>query len=177
MYRFLSIVPILIAIILLAVLVWPILEDRKPEELPSALLNKRFPIFDLPGLYPKAPRLRSDNLMGKLVIVNFFASWCVPCRTEIRELKTIASNGVSIYGIAYKDDMETIRRFLSNFGNPYKIVGVDHDGRTGLEFGVYGVPETYVIDSNGFIRYRHVGELSSRMIKNILLPLLNKLAQ
>ncbi|AHC73527.1 cytochrome c biogenesis protein CcmG [Candidatus Endolissoclinum faulkneri L5] len=176
-YRFLSIIPLLGAIILLFALVWPILEDHNPEELPSALLNKQVPVFDLPGLDPKAPRVRSANLIGKPAIVNFFASWCIPCRIEITELRTIASDGIIIYGLAYKDDTEAIRRFLSSFGNPYKMVGLDRDGRIGLEFGVYGLPETYIIDSKGFIRYRHVGALTNEMIKNILVPLLNKLGQ
>jgi len=113
-----------------------------------------------------------------VVLVNFFASWCVPCRAEHATLMDFAkNNSVPLYGIAYKDQPADAAQFLASLGNPYKSVGLDESGRTGIDFGVYGVPETYVIDKQGIIRWRHVGPLDAEAISKELNPLLQSLGE
>src|SRR5579859_6161796 len=120
--------------------------QRDPSLLPSALIDKPAPQFDLPGLGAK-PGLASGDLAGHVVLVNFFASWCVPCRVEHPLLMRLATEEkLPLYGIAYKDKPENTQHLLAQTGDPYRQIGVDADGRTGIDFGVYGVPETYVID-------------------------------
>lgn len=177
MRRLLALIPLLAAVALVVALAWPILEGRNPQELPSVLLDKPVPAFDLPALEPGARGLASSDLKGTPVLVNVFASWCAPCRAEIPRLQGLAADGVTIYGLAYKDDPAATRRFLDTLGNPYARIGVDRDGRTGIEFGVYGVPETYVVDAEGVIRHRHVGEVTDRVADATLIPLLRDLAR
>src|SRR5215470_10646998 len=131
--------------------------QRDPGLLPSALIDKPAPQFALPGLGSK-PGLGNADLAGRVVLVNFFASWCAPCRVEHPLLMRLAEEGrVTLYGIDYKDKPEDATRLLAQLGDPYGRIGVDGDGRTVIDFGVYGVPETYVVDKSGRIRYRQVG--------------------
>jgi cytochrome c biogenesis protein CcmG/thiol:disulfide interchange protein DsbE len=147
------------------------------HELPSAMISKPAPSFDLAGLDGNKP-LVLDTLKGHPFIVNFFASWCVPCRIEHPLLMRLAEeNHLPLYGIDYKDKPADASRLLATFGDPYRQVGMDSDGRVGLNFGVYGVPETYVIDSTGVIRKRFVGPLTAESVNKELLPLLKKLDQ
>ncbi|MBO0736511.1 MAG: DsbE family thiol:disulfide interchange protein [Alphaproteobacteria bacterium] len=147
-----------------------------PRLLPSALINRPAPEFTLPGLEDGAAGLTRKDLEGRVSLVNFFASWCAPCREEQPALMALAHRpGVTLEGIAYKDSPEASRRFLDRLGNPYARVGVDRDGTTGINFGVYGVPETYVIDTAGHIRYRHVGPLTEQDVKEKILPLVERI--
>src|ERR1700704_5505584 len=147
------------------------------HELPSAMLEKPAPFFDLAGL--GVPRkLVLDELKGHPFIINFFASWCVPCRAEHPLLMRLAEqNHLPLYGIAYKDKPLDASRLLATFGDPYRRVGVDHNGHIGLDFGVYGLPETYVIDSPGWTRRLFVGPRTAETVDKELLPLLNQLGQ
>jgi cytochrome c biogenesis protein CcmG/thiol:disulfide interchange protein DsbE len=148
---------------------------RDPHILPSALIDKPAPAFDLAAL-GGGPALQRDALKGHVVLVNFFASWCVPCRAEQPLLMRLAEEEhLPLYGIAYKDKPEDAAAFLKQLGDPYRAVGLDREGRTGIDFGVYGVPETYVIDKEGRIRYRHVGPLTAEVVDQQLLPLVKKL--
>jgi cytochrome c biogenesis protein CcmG, thiol:disulfide interchange protein DsbE len=148
-----------------------------PHLLPSALIDRPAPDFALPGLYEGANGLSRKDLEGGVTLVNFFASWCAPCREEHSELMALTRlPGVALDGIAYKDKPEDSRRFLDSLGNPYKRLGVDRKGTTAIDFGVYGVPETYVVDSTGHIRYRQVGPLSAEAVKETILPLIERLA-
>jgi cytochrome c biogenesis protein CcmG/thiol:disulfide interchange protein DsbE len=150
---------------------------RDPHLLPSALIDKPAPAFDLAAL-GGGPALARDALKGQVVLVNFFASWCVPCRVEQPLLMRIAEEEhLPLYGIAYKDKPENTAAFLKQLGDPYRAVGLDREGRTGIDFGVYGVPETYVIDKTGRIRYRHVGPLTAEVVDQQLLPLVKKLGR
>ena len=145
------------------------------HELPSAMIEKPAPAFDLAGL-GSSKALALDELKGQPFIINFFASWCVPCRIEHPLLMRLAQQDhLPLYGIAYKDKPEDSSRLLATFGDPYRQIGVDRDGRVGLDFGVYGVPETYVIDGAGTIRRRFVGPLTIETVDKELLPLLKKL--
>lgn len=177
MRRLLFLLPLAVVIALIGALGWPILEGRDPRALPSVLLDKPVPPFDLPGLTADSPGLRSEELTGRPVLVNVFASWCAPCRQEIPLLARLEAEGVPVYGIAYKDDPEATRRFLAQLGDPYRSVGVDRDGRLAIELGVYGVPETYVIDAAGRIRHRHVGAVTDDVARRTLVPLLQELTK
>jgi|SRR5579883_1720872 cytochrome c biogenesis protein CcmG/thiol:disulfide interchange protein DsbE len=149
--------------------------SRDPAVLPSAMINQPAPAFTLAGLGDQ-PGLARDEFAGQVVLINFFASWCVPCRTEHPLLMNIPrALGVPLYGIDYKDKPEDAARFLGELGNPYGRVGADRDGRVGIDFGVYGVPETYVIDKAGRIRLRHVGPLSPEDLARELAPLVKAL--
>jgi cytochrome c biogenesis protein CcmG, thiol:disulfide interchange protein DsbE len=148
---------------------------RDPSLLPSALIDRPAPQFDLPGLGGK-PGLATADLAGRVVLVNFFASWCAPCRIEHPLLMRLAAEGrVVLYGIDYKDKPEDATRLLAQFGDPYRGIGIDREGRIAIDFGVYGVPETYVVDQAGRIRYRQVGPITPEDYEAKLLPLLKQL--
>jgi cytochrome c biogenesis protein CcmG/thiol:disulfide interchange protein DsbE len=165
----------------LAGLFWYALQTGDPSKLPSALIGRPVPQFSLPPL----EGLKSDDgaavesfsasdlAQGTPTIVNVFASWCVPCLEEHPMLMALAEQpGIRIYGINYKDDPAAARRFLGRYGNPFAKVGADRSGRIAIDWGVYGVPETYVITGDGKIAYKHVGPLTETVIRDKLLPLL-----
>jgi cytochrome c biogenesis protein CcmG/thiol:disulfide interchange protein DsbE len=144
---------------------------RDPAALPSALINRPAPDFDLPPLLADKPGLAKTDLSGQPVLVNFFASWCLPCREEASTLAGFAASGdVPIYGIAYKDKPADAKRFLADLGDPFSKIGVDAAGRTAIDFGVYGVPETYIVDAAGRIRYRFAGALTPEVLQSDILP-------
>ena len=179
--RLLFLVPALLFAGFVAYLAYALRPERDPSVVPSALIDKPAPAFDLPPLYDDLPGLArgdlaSDELGGKPVLVNFFASWCVPCRAEHPLLMRLKEEGVALYGIAYKDKPEDAKAFLAELGNPFSRVAMDSSGRTGIDFGVYGVPETYVIDGAGRIRFRQVGPLYPYVLDEQLMPLLAELA-
>ncbi len=150
--------------------------EHDPSLLPSAMINRPAPDFALPGLYDPAHGLSRKDLGGGVTLVNFFASWCAPCREEQTALMALAHRpGVTLDGIAYKDKPADSRRFLDDFGNPFNRVAVDRDGTTAINFGVYGVPETYVVDGTGHIRYRQVGPLSASDIDRKILPMIARI--
>lgn len=167
--------------IALAGLFWYALQTGDPSKLPSALIGKPVPEFTVPPLEGLKAEdgtemqsfAASDLAQGKPTIVNIFASWCVPCLEEHPMLMALAEEpGMRIYGINYKDDPASARRFLGRYGNPYDRVGTDSSGRTAIDFGVYGVPETFVISGDGTIAYRHVGPLTEEAITTKILPLM-----
>jgi cytochrome c biogenesis protein CcmG, thiol:disulfide interchange protein DsbE len=168
----------LLPVVLFAVLVvaFAVGLRHDPHLLPSALIDRPAPDFALPGLYENAGGLTRKDLDGRVTLVNFFASWCAPCREEQPELIALGRlPGVTLDGIAYKDKPEEARRFLERLGDPYKRIGVDRNGTTAVNFGVYGVPETYVVDDTGRIRYRHVGPLTREEVKREILPRIQQL--
>jgi cytochrome c biogenesis protein CcmG/thiol:disulfide interchange protein DsbE len=151
--------------------------QRDPSLLPSALIDKPAPEFNLPGLGERPGLARSD-LGGGVVLVNFFASWCVPCRVEHPLLMRLKEEGkVNLVGIDYKDKPDDATKLLAQQGDPYRRVGVDGDGRVAIDFGVYGVPETYIVDKSGRIRYRQVGPITAEDYDKKILPLLSQLRQ
>jgi len=148
---------------------------RDPSVLPSAMINQPTPAFALAGLGDQ-PGLVRDEFAGQVVLINFFASWCIPCRTEHPLLMNLSRElSVPLYVIDYKDKPEDAARFLGELGDPYRRIGADREGRVGIDFGVYGVPETYVIDKTGRIRLRHVGPLTPADVARELAPLVKAL--
>jgi cytochrome c biogenesis protein CcmG/thiol:disulfide interchange protein DsbE len=144
---------------------------------PSALIGRKVPQFELAALEGSglAGLSSSDFGRGSPVFVNVWASWCVPCRAEHPLLKMLATkSGAKIYGINYKDQPAAAARFLQELGNPFARIGADVSGRVGIDWGVYGVPETYLVDAQGRIAYKHVGPLTQEIIDQELLPLLQK---
>jgi cytochrome c biogenesis protein CcmG/thiol:disulfide interchange protein DsbE len=164
----------------LAGLFWYALHGGDPSLLPSAMIGKTVPQFTLPPIEgltddgTDVPGFASSDLaQGEPTLVNVFASWCLECQQEHPLLVELAKQpGIRLFGIDYKDDAASARHFLGRYGNPYSRAGVDSSGRTAIDFGVYGVPETYVIAPDGKIAYRHVGPLSEQAIRDKLLPLL-----
>lgn len=151
-----------------------------PAKLPSALLNKPVPEFSLPALEGiDRPGIASaDFAKGEVSVVNIFASWCVPCRDEHPLLiKLQAQTDARILGINYKDDTQNARRFLEELGLPYDAVGVDIKGRAAIDWGVYGVPETFVVDGQGIIRLKFVGPLTQKAIDEAILPAITAAAK
>jgi cytochrome c biogenesis protein CcmG/thiol:disulfide interchange protein DsbE len=147
-----------------------------PREVPSPLIGKPAPAFSLPRLDQPAVRIAKDDLRGKVWILNVWASWCVACRQEHPLLVAYAkSSQVPIYGLNYKDEPAAGLKWLADFGNPYTASLADRDGRVGIDFGVYGVPETFVIDGEGVIRYKHIGPLTPEVLRDTIDPLLKQL--
>jgi len=176
MRRLLYLLPVALFIAVATYFVLALRPDRDPSLLPSALIDKPAPSFALVGLNG-SDGLRLDALKGQVTLVNFFASWCEPCRDEHAVLMRLVKDGdAALYGIAYKDKPADTQKFLQQLGDPYRGVGLDESGRTAIDFGVYGVPETYVIDKEGRIRLRHVGPLTEADVAHELLPLLKELA-
>ena len=147
--------------------------------LPSALIGKPVPAFTLPpveGLAGKPGFSDADLREGKVTLINVFASWCVPCHQEHETVMKLAADpalakaGVRLFGLAYKDDPEAVRRFLTQAGDPFARVGADLNGRTAIDFGVYGVPETFIIKGGGTIAYRFVGPMSEESYRSTILP-------
>jgi cytochrome c biogenesis protein CcmG/thiol:disulfide interchange protein DsbE len=150
---------------------------RDPSKIPSALIDKPIPEFALPEIAGTGkPALTSATLKGDVALVNVFASWCAPCRIEHPIFMRLArDNAVPIYGISYKDKAEDSAKWLRELGNPYNAIGWDFDGRVAIDWGVYGVPETFVVDKAGTIRFKHVGAVTPDVLNNKILPLIEEL--
>lgn len=165
----------LVAFVALGALFYFRLGVSDPNKLPSALINRPAPATSLPALDglnaagAPVPGFNSDQFKGEVTVVNVFASWCVPCADEAPLFMQVAKDKrVRIVGINYKDSPENARRFLGRYGNPYAAVGVDASGRAGIEWGVYGVPETFVIGRDGNVAFKLVGPLTSDNIDTVL---------
>ena len=147
-----------------------------PRLVPSPLVDKPAPAFSLPELHDPARTVTRANLTEDVSLLNVWASWCVACRQEHPLLMSLADAGiVPIYGLNYKDDRDDAIQWLSRLGNPYRAIAADRDGRVGIDWGVYGVPETFVVDRNGVIRYKHIGPLDETALRETVLPLVRAL--
>ncbi|OYT90817.1 MAG: DsbE family thiol:disulfide interchange protein [Burkholderiales bacterium PBB3] len=147
-----------------------------PKEVPSPLIGKPAPAFKLARLDRADTTLASQDLLGKVWMLNVWASWCVACRQEHPLLMAFSrQTQLPIYGLNYKDDRVAGLRWLSNFGDPYVASLFDVDGRVGIDFGVYGVPETFLIDQQGVIRFKHIGPLTPDVLRTQIEPLLRQL--
>ena len=164
----------LVLFILLIVIFWRGL-SLDPQNLPSAQLNKSLLSFRLQALEGNGQELTPAELAGKWTLLNVWASWCDACTEEQLFLMQLAHSGVVIYGLNYKDNPKNARRWLAEWGNPYKMVGEDLDGKVAIDLGVYGAPETFLIDKAGVIRYRHVGVLNEAVWHQEFLPKIKQL--
>ena len=147
-----------------------------PHEVPSPLIDKPAPAFTLPQLKEPGKQFSAEEMKGKVWLLNVWSSWCVSCREEHPVLVELAQqNIVPIYGLDYKDKREDGLGWLDRGGNPYVLSASDAEGRVGIDYGVYGVPETYVIDKQGIIRYKEIGPVTPQSLQNKILPLVAQL--
>ena len=150
--------------------------NLNPREVPSPLIGKPAPAFVLSRLDAPDQSLKRDELLGKVWVLNVWASWCAPCREEHPLLVDFARRRIApVYGLNYKDTRPAGMAFLAQLGNPYEASLFDGDGRVGIDYGVYGVPETFVVDKQGVIRFKHVGPLTPDVIREKIEPLLKEL--
>lgn len=148
------------------------MQREDANQLPTALAGKQAPAVEVVQLADQAQITDADLRDGRLKLVNFWASWCAPCRAEHASLMQLAGEGLPIYGVNYKDKPENAVAFLAELGNPFEKLGADSTGRMGLNWGLYGVPETYLIDGNGNILLRHAGPITQRVIDGTIKPAL-----
>ena len=151
---------------------------RDPHEVPSPLINKSAPDFQLPQLQQATGAFSAKEMRGKVWLLNFWGTWCVACREEHPLLVQYAKTGaVPIYGVDYKDERAAALQWLDEFGNPYTLTAFDVDGRVSIDYGVYGAPESYLIDRNGVIRFKQIGPITEDVWQNKILPLAKQLNQ
>jgi len=163
------ILPAIIFISILLVFFYLLTIERNPSEIPSALINKKAPIFEAKSLLRDELFISSYEFENQIIIVNFFATWCKPCRQEHKFIKKLSkTQKAKIIGINYKDNDEKTISWLKELGNPYSFVAIDKKGKIGIDWGVYGIPETFIIDPNGIIKYRHVGPVNKSIYKKII---------
>lgn len=173
---FLVFLPLVVAAMLAVVLAWGLTRD--PSDLPSMLIGKTVPDFDLPPVQGRLLGLSSGDLKGEVSLVNVFASWCVACRAEHPLFMQLAGQGtVPLHGLNYKDQPDDAEKWLDSLGDPYTRTGADISGRVAIDWGVYGVPETFVVDADGRIAYKHIGPVNEKVLAETILPLVEKLRQ
>ena len=162
------IVPFLFFILILLAFFYLLMTERNPSELPSNLLNKNVPKFEVNSLIKKEKFISSEEFGNEIVLVNFFATWCKPCLEEHSYIKRFSSEKkIRIIGINYKDNKKSAINWLNKLGNPYSNIPIDKDGRVAIEWGVYGIPETFLINSKGVIKYKHIGPVTEKIYKKI----------
>jgi cytochrome c biogenesis protein CcmG/thiol:disulfide interchange protein DsbE len=164
-----------ILFVLIIILLWRGLSLR-PAEVPSPLINKPAPVFSLTTLFDEKKLTTNKDLLGHVTLVNVWATWCSACAAEHPGLMQLAQNEhVFFFGLNYKDDPVAARKWLQQYGNPYKIVAIDPAGTAAIDWGVYGTPETFVVDKKGVIRYKHIGPIDADAWANNLQPLILEL--
>ena len=150
--------------------------NRDPQEVPSPLINKPAPVFEIPQLSDTNQTFSPASMKGQVWILNVWASWCVACREEHPVLVELAKSKVApVIGLDYKDKREDALAMLTKQGNPYLLSAFDANGRVGIDYGVYGVPETYVIDKAGMIRFKHIGPITMNILNQKIYPLISEL--
>ena len=163
----------LIVFLLLGVLlaVGLTISDTKTH-IPSPLIGRNVPAFDLPLLYQPASRVSNEVLLGEPYLVNFFGSWCPTCVYEHPVLEDLADSGeLKIVGLNYRDEPDDAKRWLARHGDPYDLIITDYDGQIGIDFGVYAAPESFLVNAEGIVVYKHIGALTPEVIKGTILPL------
>lgn len=163
----------LFVFVVMAVFLWRGL-SIDPSHLPSALIDKPVPEFSLPNLLDTEQLVTTEDLKGEPYLLNVWATWCPSCRVEHPYLNMLAEQGVRIVGMNYKDEDDPAKEWLKNFSDPYAVNIADREGTLGLDLGVYGAPETFVVDAQGVIRYRHVGVVNEKVWRSELAPIYNR---
>jgi len=162
------ILPSFIFILVLSVFFYLLIENKNPSEIPSNLINKKVPIFEANFLLKNEKFLSSKEFGKEIILVNFFATWCKPCRDEHDFIKRFSKEkGIRIIGINYKDNSEKTVNWLNKLGNPYSDILLDKKGRLAIEWGVYGIPETFIINSSGIVKYRNAGAITNKTFRKI----------
>jgi cytochrome c biogenesis protein CcmG/thiol:disulfide interchange protein DsbE len=166
----------LFVFVILAAIFWSVLnkKDYDPQALPSALIGQKLPEFLLPTL-SEGQFVSHKDIIGEVFLLNVWATWCITCRVEHPYLNQLKQQGIKIVGLDYKDDKAKAIDWIKELGDPYTLILFDEDGRLGLDLGVYGAPETYLIDKEGVIRYKHVGDINTRVWSETLKPLYDEL--
>ena len=168
MKKQISIIPLTIFLLILSIFFYLLIIDRNPSEIPSNLLNKNVPIFEAESLFNDKKFISSNEFKNEIILVNFFATWCKPCRDEHIYIKRFTNEKeIKVIGINYKDNTEKTIKWLKDLGNPYKDILIDKNGKIAIDWGVYGIPETFIINSNGIIKYRHIGPITNKIYKKI----------
>ena len=168
MKKTLLIIPSLLFLFILLTFFYLLIIERNPSEIPSNLLNKNIPNFEAESLLKKERFISSKEFGNEIMLVNFFATWCLPCRDEHIYIKRFSDEKeIRVIGINYKDNPKKAIQWLKDMGNPYSNVPIDKYGRIAIDWGVYGIPETFIINSKGMIKYRHVGAVTKKIYKKI----------
>jgi cytochrome c biogenesis protein CcmG/thiol:disulfide interchange protein DsbE len=168
MKKQLLIIPFILFLLILSTFFYLLIIDRNPFELPSNLLDKNVPNFEAESLLKNENFISSKEFGNEIVLVNFFATWCRPCRDEHVYIKRFSDEKeIRVIGINYKDSPDNAIEWLKNLGNPYSDIPIDKNGRIAIAWGVYGIPETFIVNSKGIIKYRHVGPVTKKIYKKI----------
>ena len=161
-------VPIIVFFIILLIFFYLLIIDRNPSKIPSALLGSKIPDFEANLLFKKNKFYSSQEFANEITLVNFFATWCKPCRDEHAYILRFSNEkNLNVIGINYKDKSEKTTKWLKKLGNPYSIIAIDNNGKIAIDWGVYGIPETFVVDKQGIIKYRHVGPVTKKIYNEI----------
>ena len=156
-------IPLIIFILISSIFFYLLITERNPSELPSNIIDKKVPQFETRSLLKSKKFISSNELKNEVILVNFFATWCKPCRDEHVYLKLLLKeNKMKIVGINYKDNPQNTLKWLENLGNPYSDIPIDKDGLIAIDWGVYGIPETFIVNKNGIIKYRHIGPITEK---------------
>ena len=168
MKKKLILLPVIIFFIIISIFFYLLIIERNPSEIPSALLGKKYPSFESRSLMNDNKFILDNELNEELVLVNFFASWCIPCRKEHVYIKKFSNEKkIKVIGINYKDKFKNAKKWLNEYGNPFSNIAIDKNGRIAIDWGVYGIPETFIIDSNGIIKYRLIGPIDKKIYKKL----------
>lgn len=170
-------IPIVFFIAMIGLLLYGLSDGRDPNAVPSALVNRPLPVFSEPDLFDASRMISSEQLKGGITLVNVWGTWCPPCHAEHPYLVEISERetDITFVGVNYRDDTEEARAFLDERGNPFKFNLADVDGSLGIDFGVAGAPETFLIDASGTIRYRHVGMIDNKVWAETFEPLIEQI--
>ena len=168
MKKQLTVLPSILFLLILLTFFYLLKIDRNPSDIPSNLLNKNVPKFETDSLLQNNKFISPNEFEKQITLVNFFASWCKPCRDEHFFIKKFANQeGINVIGINYKDNSEKAKKWLNSLGNPYTNIAIDKNGIIAIDWGVYGIPETFVVNSKGIIKYRHVGPITKKTYNKI----------
>ncbi|MCU7829470.1 MAG: DsbE family thiol:disulfide interchange protein [Candidatus Thiodiazotropha sp. (ex Monitilora ramsayi)] len=169
-------IPLIIFVVIALFLGWGLRQDYDPKHIPSPLIGKSIPTFSLPSLEQAETVISDKDLLGNVYLLNVWATWCVSCRAEHETLVQLARTGkVDIIGLNWKDERDKAEVWLRQLGNPYSVNIFDKKGRTAIDLGVYGAPETFLVDSQGIIRYKHAGPVTMQLVNDTILPIVEQL--
>ena len=172
MKRYFLIIPSVVFFFIVAVFFYLLIIDRNPSEIPSALLKKKVPTFETSLLLGEKNFISLNEFGDEVTVVNFFATWCIPCRAEHSYLKRLSSEGIRIIGINYKDNPKQAIQWLKELGNPYSNVAIDSNGSIAIDWGVYGIPESFIVNTKKIIIHRHVGPINKKEYNRFYLKIL-----